>query len=94
MEPRGLANAALRGSFFKCFNLHPLIIQEVFFMESLTANIDIFENAFSVAVAAYLLVRMESRLDGLTNAIVRLNASVDFLSGRAERGFGPAEDER
>lgn len=63
-------------------------------MESLTANIDIFENAFSVAVAAYLLVRMESRLDGLTNAIVRLNASVDFLGGRQERGDGQGEDEK
>jgi hypothetical protein len=63
-------------------------------MESLTANIDIFENAFSVAVAAYLLVRMESRLDGLTNAIVRLNASVDFLGGRQERGDCQGEDEK
>ena len=63
-------------------------------MESLTANIDMLENAFSVAVAAYLLVRMESRLDGLTNAIVRLNASVDFLGGRLERGGKPAEDEK
>ncbi|MDR1943800.1 MAG: YvrJ family protein [Synergistaceae bacterium] len=48
-------------------------------MESFIA--DVLQGSFSVAVAAYLLVRMESRLDGLTNAIVRLNASIELLVG-------------
>lgn len=33
----------------------------------------IIQNGFSVAVAAYLLVRMESRLEALTRAIQELN---------------------
>jgi hypothetical protein len=49
-------------------------------MESLLANI--LQSSFSVAVAAYLLVRMESRLDGLTNAIVRLGSTIDTLVTR------------
>ncbi|MDR3255203.1 MAG: YvrJ family protein [Synergistaceae bacterium] len=44
---------------------------------------DAVQGAFSVAVAAYLLVRMESRLDGLTNAIVRLNAAIELLTRNA-----------
>jgi hypothetical protein len=49
------------------------------------------QGPFAVCVAAYLLVRMESRLDELTSAIVRLGASIDSAladcanSGR-ERG--------
>jgi hypothetical protein len=45
---------------------------------------DAIQGAFSVAVAAYLLVRMESRLDGLTNAIVRLNASIEMMVLRTD----------
>ncbi|MDR3321415.1 MAG: YvrJ family protein [Synergistaceae bacterium] len=49
-------------------------------MENFSA--DAIQGAFSAAVAAYLLVRMESRLDGLTNAIVRLNAAIDVMARR------------
>jgi hypothetical protein len=53
---------------------------------------DVLQSSFSVVVAAYLLVRMESRLDGLTNAIIRLNASIDLLVGGA-RGHVSEEAE-
>jgi hypothetical protein len=46
------------------------------FMENIMA--DILQSTFSVAVAAYLLVRMESRLDGLTSAIVRLDSAIEL----------------
>lgn len=36
----------------------------------------IVQNGFSIAVAAYLLVRMESRLDALTEAIRELRFSI------------------
>jgi hypothetical protein len=43
------------------------------------------QGPFAVAVAAYLLVRMEKRLDDLTRAIVTLRAAIDarFASGGA-----------
>jgi hypothetical protein len=41
---------------------------------------EILQGSFSVAVAAFLLVRMETRLDGLTNAIVRLGSSLETLA--------------
>ena len=37
------------------------------------------QNSFSVAVAAFLLFRMEERLDGLTNAVTRLGSSLETL---------------
>jgi hypothetical protein len=37
------------------------------------------ESSFAVAVAAFLLFRMEERLDGLTSAIARLGSSVETL---------------
>ncbi|MDR1515567.1 MAG: YvrJ family protein [Synergistaceae bacterium] len=40
---------------------------------------EFLESSFSVAVAAFLLFRMEERLDGLTDAIARLGASADTL---------------
>ena len=47
--------------------------------EFLTA---VLQNSFSVVVAGYLLVRMENRLEGLTAAIVRLQAAIERM-GRA-----------
>jgi hypothetical protein len=41
--------------------------------------VDFLQNSFAVAVAAFLLFRMEERLDGLTNAIVHLGSSVETL---------------
>ncbi|MDL2264285.1 YvrJ family protein [Synergistaceae bacterium OttesenSCG-928-I11] len=35
------------------------------------------QSTFSIAVAGYLLVRMEARLDGLTEAITRLRAAIE-----------------
>jgi hypothetical protein len=35
------------------------------------------QGTFSIAVAGYLLVRMEDRLDKLTTAITRLEAAID-----------------
>jgi hypothetical protein len=40
---------------------------------------EILQGSFSVAVAVFLLVRMEARLDGLTNAIVRLGSTLETL---------------
>ncbi|MDR1020421.1 MAG: YvrJ family protein [Synergistaceae bacterium] len=37
------------------------------------------QSSFAVAVAAFLLFRMEERLDGLTSAIARLGSSVETL---------------
>lgn len=39
------------------------------------------QNGFSVAVAAYLLVRMEKRLDELTEAIRRLESAITHIGG-------------
>jgi hypothetical protein len=53
---------------------------------------EILQNTFSVAVAAYLLVRMESRLDELSSAIVRLNSSIELLVMGDARGKGGLRD--
>jgi len=45
------------------------------------------ENAFAVVVAAYLLIRMECRLDDLTSAIVRLETAILGI-GRSQGGEG------
>lgn len=44
--------------------------------EFLTA---VLQNSFSVVVAGYLLVRMENRLEGLTGAIARLQATIEHM---------------
>jgi hypothetical protein len=56
-----------------------------------------------VAVAAFLLFRMEGRLDGLTDAIARLGSSVETLvrhlvcppghAAQAAKGAGEAKDD-
>ncbi|MDR1472542.1 MAG: YvrJ family protein [Synergistaceae bacterium] len=40
------------------------------------------QGVFSVAVAGYLLVRMEDRLDKLTTAIARLESAIDGVFKR------------
>ncbi len=37
----------------------------------------VVQSTFSIAVAGYLLVRMEARLDALTEAIARLRAAIE-----------------
>jgi hypothetical protein len=37
----------------------------------------VVQSTFSIAVAGSLLVRMEARLDGLTEAITRLRAAIE-----------------
>lgn len=44
------------------------------------------EGTFSIAVAGYLLIRMESRLDTLTSAIVRLEAAIQEMCKRNGAG--------
>jgi hypothetical protein len=44
--------------------------------------VGVLEGTFSIAVAGYLLIRMESRLDCLTSAIVRLEAAIQEMSKR------------
>ena len=51
-------------------------------MEEIVAGV--LESTFSIAVAAYLLVRMESRLDELTTAITRLQSAIDGMTKGAE----------
>lgn len=41
----------------------------------------VLQSSFSIAVAGYLLVRMESRLDALAEAIVRLQAAIERIGG-------------
>ncbi|MDR1651663.1 MAG: YvrJ family protein [Synergistaceae bacterium] len=43
------------------------------------------ESTFSIAVAGYLLIRMERRLDELTSAIVRLESAIAGLSRSGEQ---------
>ena len=43
--------------------------------------IGLAEGTFAIAVAAYLLIRMECRLDDLTSAIARLEAAILGISG-------------
>jgi len=52
-------------------------------MEDFLKNI--MENSFSVVVAAFLLIRMERRLDDLTAALARLEAAL-LAVGRSDRG--------
>lgn len=54
-------------------------------MEDFLAGV--VQSTFSIAVAGFLLVRMESRLDGLTDAITRLQMAI-------ERGWRSADGER
>jgi hypothetical protein len=49
---------------------------------------DILQSSFSVAVAVYLLVRMETRLDVLTGAIARLGSSIDLLVAKGGDACG------
>jgi hypothetical protein len=44
--------------------------------------INFAEGAFSIAVAGFLLVRMERRLDELTNAITRLESAITGIDAR------------
>ena len=47
--------------------------------------ISLFQNTFAVAVAAFLLIRMEQRLDELAGAITRLEAAICGI-GRGREG--------
>jgi hypothetical protein len=40
------------------------------------------EGTFSIAVAGYLLIRMERRLDDLSNAIARLETAISGMKWR------------
>jgi hypothetical protein len=42
--------------------------------------ISIAENTFPIAVAVFLLIRMEKRLDDLTSALVRLEGAINGIS--------------
>jgi hypothetical protein len=44
--------------------------------------VGVLEGTFSIAVAGYLLIRMEKRLDDLTSAIARLETAIDGISRR------------
>jgi hypothetical protein len=48
------------------------------------------QHGFSVVVAAYLLVRMESRLDALTEAIRRLQAVLEAGMFRSDEAASSA----
>ncbi|MDR0649434.1 MAG: YvrJ family protein [Synergistaceae bacterium] len=48
------------------------------------------QSSFSVAVAAFLLFRMEERLDSLTNAVTRLGSSLETLALCLVRPAQPA----
>ena len=50
--------------------------------EELTASM--IQNGFSVAVAAYLLIRMDKRLEELTKAVTDLGAVMEKTSSRHE----------
>jgi hypothetical protein len=49
-------------------------------MEDFLAGV--VQNTFSIAVAGYLLIRMERRLDDLTSAIVRLETAITGMQPR------------
>jgi hypothetical protein len=42
------------------------------------------EGTFSVAVAGYLLIRMENRLDELTSAIARLETAIKGIGEKVK----------
>jgi hypothetical protein len=44
------------------------------------------EGAFSIAVAGFLLIRMERRLDDLTSAIARLESAILGMGRSGEAG--------
>jgi hypothetical protein len=48
------------------------------------------QNSFAIGVAAWLLVRMESRLDRLTEAIGGLRTAIELYFARAARR-GPGD---
>jgi hypothetical protein len=55
----------------------------------------VLQNTFSIAVAAWLLVRMEGRLDGLTDAITRLQMAIErFFVEASAKEIGGAGGER
>ncbi len=49
-------------------------------MEELIGNV--MQSSFSVAVAAYLLVRMDKRMEELTKAVVHLGAVMEAKEGK------------
>ena len=51
-------------------------------MEELTANM--IQNGFSVAVASFLLIRMDKRLEELTKAVVHLGTVMEKASAGHE----------
>lgn len=51
-------------------------------MEELAASI--VQNGFSVAVASFLLIRMDKRLEELTKAVVHLGTVMENASARHE----------
>ena len=62
--------------------LRPARRKERMTMEELTASM--IQNGFSVAVAAYLLIRMDRRLEELTKAVTDLGAVMEKTSARHE----------
>ena len=44
-------------------------------MDELTSSM--IQNGFSIAVASYLLIRMEKRLEDLTKAVLRLDSVME-----------------
>lgn len=44
-------------------------------MDELTSSM--IQNGFSIAVASYLLIRMEKRLEDLTKAVLRLGSVME-----------------
>jgi hypothetical protein len=54
-------------------------------MEEFLAGV--LEGTFAIAVAAYLLIRMERRLDDLTSAIARLETAILGM----DKGWGDAK---
>jgi hypothetical protein len=42
--------------------------------------ISVAENTFPIAVAVFLLIRMEKRLDDLTGALIRLEGAISGIS--------------
>jgi hypothetical protein len=50
------------------------------------------QNSFAIGVAAWLLVRMEARLEGLTEAIGELRTAIEiYFSRSGGRGVGDGD---
>ena len=49
-------------------------------MEELIGNV--MQSSFSVAVAAYLLVRMDKRMEELTRAVLHLGSVIEAREGK------------